>query len=66
MIRSDRGLQFGPMVKIEEINDDVVDLRGRFDDLLRRMKARNFESETDSNQGELDEVADTVCTALRK
>jgi pentatricopeptide repeat protein len=55
------------MVKIEEISDDAVDLADKFEDLLRRMKARNFEPDAaGSNQEESDEVASTVCTALRK
>jgi hypothetical protein len=32
------------MVKIEQINDDVDDLADKFEDLVKRMKARNFES----------------------
>lgn len=53
------------MVKIEEI-DDSSQGEDKFKDLLKRIRAKNFEAGDDSESGEMEEVAETVCSSLQK
>lgn len=54
------------MVRVEEI-DETPQIGGeRFSELLKKIRAKNFEDNDQTDPGEYEEVAETVCTSLQK
>ena len=55
------------MAAMKDGDKSVDKMQEQFEALLKRIRVRNFEAEEGgSDRGEFEEVADTVCTSLRR